>query len=331
LAQCKQHYQDLQEKLLISEATVFAQANQLEKYRVMLSKKYDSLIQDQARELSNLRQKMREGRGICYLLTQHAKDTVKSFEDLLRSNDIDYYLGQSFREQLAQGSQLTERLTSKLSTSKLTIQLWLSRELQEKEKVIEVLQAKVDARSLTPFSSHALSDSQRSPSSSSFLSDELEACSDMDVASVSTVHPPSPAALPSNHLEATSSHYLNPAQPHSPLRGSTELGRILDPGYLGSASQWDVMRPQKGSVSGDLSSGSSVCQLNSKPTGADLLEEHLGEIRNLRQRLEESICINDRLREQLEHRLSCTARGNGRRGQSCPLLSRLGNFRREGP
>lgn len=47
--------------------------------------------------------------------------------------------------------------------------------------------------------------------------------------------------------------------------------------------------------------------------GADLLEEHLGEIRNLRQRLEESICINDRLREQLEHRLSSAARGSGRR------------------
>ncbi|XP_032276285.1 myomegalin isoform X25 [Phoca vitulina] len=350
--------------------------------------KYDSLIQDQARELSYLRQKIREGRGICYLLTQHAKDTVKSFEDLLRSNDIDYYLGQSFREQLAQGSQLTERLTSKLSTKDHKsekdqggiepLALRLSRELQEKEKVIEVLQAKLDARSLTPSSSHALSDSQRSPSSSSFLSDELEACSDMDVASeythyeekkalpghsdsihhsshsavlspkpsatsaprgvkaepssnpislpapqnppqeasqahpgVSTVHPASPAALPSNHLEASSSHYLNATQPHSPLRGSTELGRILEPGYLGSGSQWDVMRPQKGSVSGDLSSGSSVCQLNSKPTGADLLEEHLGEIRNLRQRLEESICINDRLREQLEHRLSCAARGNG--------------------
>uniref|UniRef100_A0A8C5ZZF5 Olduvai domain-containing protein n=1 Tax=Marmota marmota marmota TaxID=9994 RepID=A0A8C5ZZF5_MARMA len=151
LAQCRQCYQDLQEKLLISEATVFAQANQLEKYRAIFKceehnslrdmvlmeglcseqgrmgpalthppgkKKYDSLIQDQARELSYLRQKIREGRGICYLLTQHAKDTVKSFEDLLRSNDIDYYLGQCFREQLAQGSQLTERLTSKLSTSK---------------------------------------------------------------------------------------------------------------------------------------------------------------------------------------------------------------------
>lgn len=59
----------------------------------------------------------------------------------------------------------------------------LSRELQEKEKVIEVLQAKLDARSLTPSSSRALSDSHRCPSSSSFLSDELEACSDMDIAS----------------------------------------------------------------------------------------------------------------------------------------------------
>ncbi|KAM5201461.1 myomegalin isoform 40-T46 [Hipposideros larvatus] len=299
--------------------------------------KYDSLIQDQARELSYLRQKIREGRGICYLLTQHTKDAVKSFEDLLRSNDIDYYLGQSFREQLAQGSQLTDRLTSKLSTKDHKsekdqaglepLALRLSRELQEKEKVIEVLQAKLDAQSITPASSHALSDSRRSPSSSSFLSDELEACSDMDVASeythyeekkgspghsgISTVHPASPATLPSNHLEAKSSHYLHPAQPHSPPRGTLELGRVLEPRYLGSSGHWDMMRPQKGSISGELFSGSSVCQLNSKPTGADLLEEHLGEIRNLRQRLEESICINDRLREQLEHRLSSTARSSG--------------------
>ncbi|XP_036308614.2 myomegalin isoform X20 [Pipistrellus kuhlii] len=351
--------------------------------------KYDSLIQDQARELSYLRQKIREGRGICYLLTQHAKDTVKSFEDLLRSNDIDYYLGQSFREQLTQGSQLSERLTSKLSTKDHKsekdraglepLALRLRRELQEKEKVIEVLQAKLDARSLSPSSSRALSDSQRSPSSSSFLSEELEACSDMDVASedtneeekkaspghpdsthhhsshsavlsspsssttappgvkaepssnpsslpapqsppqeaaqacpgVSNVHPASPATLLRSHSDASSSHFLPPAQPHSPPRGTLELGGILEPQYLGSSGQWDMMRPQKGSVSGELSSGSSLCQLNSKPTGADLLEEHLGEIRNLRQRLEESICINDRLREQLEHRLSSTARGGG--------------------
>ncbi|XP_052035621.1 myomegalin-like isoform X2 [Apodemus sylvaticus] len=298
--------------------------------------KYDSLIQDQARELSYLRQKIREGRGICYLLTQHAKDTVKSFEDLLRSNDIDYYLGQSFREQLAQGGQLTERLTSKLSTKDHKsekeeaglepLALRLSRELQEKEKVIEVLQAKLDTRSLSPPSSHAVSDSHRSASSTSFLSDDIEACSDMDVASeythyedkkpspshsgVSIAPPASTSTLLSNRTEASSPHYVNHAQTHSPTRGAIELGRILEPGYLGGSGQWD-MRPQKGSVSGELSSGSSMYQLNSKPTGADLLEEHLGEIRNLRQRLEESICVNDRLREQLQHRLSSTARETG--------------------
>nr|XP_055210144.1 myomegalin-like isoform X3 [Gorilla gorilla gorilla] len=255
---------------------------------------------------------------------------------------------------------------------------WLSRELQEKEKVIEVLQAKLDARSLTPSSSHALSDSHRSPSNTSLLSDELEACSDMDIASkythyeekkaspghsdsihhsshsavlsskpsstsasqgvkaesnsnpislptpqnphkeanqahsgASTLPSASTATLPSNDLEADSSHYLNSAQPHSPPRDTIQLGRILEPGYLGSSGQWDMMRPQKGSVSGDLSSGSSVYQLNSKPTGADLLEEHLGEIPNLHQRLEESICINDRLWEQVEHWLTSTACGSG--------------------
>lgn len=52
--------------------------------------------------------------------------------------------------------------------------------------MIEVLQAKLDAQSLTPSSSRALSDSQRSPSSTSFLSDELDGCSDMDVASEDT-------------------------------------------------------------------------------------------------------------------------------------------------
>ncbi|XP_012873744.1 PREDICTED: myomegalin isoform X1 [Dipodomys ordii] len=364
--------------------------------------KYDSLIQDQARELSYLRQKVREGRGLCYLLTQHAKDTVKSFEDLLRSNDIDYYLGQSFREQLAQGSQLTHRLTSKLSTKDHKhekeqaglepLALRLSKELQEKEKVIEVLQAKLDAQSFSPPCSHALSDSHRSASTASFLSDELEGCSDMDVASeytnyeekkaspghsdsihhsshpavlsskpsttspsqgvqagstsnpislptpqsppqensqaqpgVGTVPPTPTAPLLSTRSHASSSPYLGPA--HSPRRGPQELGQSLEPGC-----QWDMLRPQKGSVCGGLSSGSSMYQLTSKPTGADLLEEHLGEIRNLRQRLEESICVNDRLREQLQHRLSSTTRGSGSTphfgGQGLDSMSQLCNENR---
>ncbi|XP_068946298.1 myomegalin isoform X3 [Petaurus breviceps papuanus] len=418
--------------------------------------KYDFLIQAQARELSHLRQKIREGRGVCHILTHNLRDIVKSFEDLLRSTDIDYYLGKSFREQLAQGSQLAERLASKLNTkdrgkvddhsSHELLALRLSKELQEKEKVIEALQAQLNKRSPTPSSSHALSDSHRSPSSTSFVSDEMEASSDMDVASEYTqyeedcvekappnlpdsIHhssnnaatsssatashgakkesssipttmpssqkppkeasqahaglyfnsipkpasirqpplssnssiflpfgPPPPAAppllgccgtsvlslaeaqqelqmlqkqlgesinpttpampapLPSNLAEVGSPHCLHTphctSQSH-PLEMSAELCRSADSGLLSNSGLWETMRPQKGTALGDLSSTSTVCQPGSKLTGADLLEEHLREIRNLRQRLEESICINDRLREQLEDRLSSATRAGG--------------------
>ncbi|XP_057562066.1 myomegalin-like [Hippopotamus amphibius kiboko] len=71
------------------------------------------------------------------------------------------------------------------------------------------------------------------------------------------------------------------------------------------------MWPPAESICGDLSPGSCGYQPRSKPTGTDLLHEHRGEIQNLRQRLEESICINDCLGERLEHRLSSTAHGSG--------------------
>ena len=80
-----------------------------------LCSKFDSLIKAQARELSHLRQRQREGRGVCNILTQHLGDTTKAFEELLRANDIDYYMGQSFREQLAQSSALAQRVSAKIS------------------------------------------------------------------------------------------------------------------------------------------------------------------------------------------------------------------------
>lgn len=46
---------------------------------------------------------------------------------------------------------------------------------------------------------------------------------------------------------------------------------------------------------------------------SDLLGEHLQEIRALRQRLEESIRTNDRLREQLERRLAEVEKDPGER------------------
>ncbi|KAM9324478.1 LOW QUALITY PROTEIN: myomegalin-like [Gastrophryne carolinensis] len=78
------------------------------------SGKYDWLIQAQARELSFMRQTMQEGRSVCHILTQHLEETIKAFEQMLRANDIDYYMGKSFREQLIQGKLLAVRLYKKL-------------------------------------------------------------------------------------------------------------------------------------------------------------------------------------------------------------------------
>uniref|UniRef100_A0A3B5LNS4 Uncharacterized protein n=1 Tax=Xiphophorus couchianus TaxID=32473 RepID=A0A3B5LNS4_9TELE len=97
-----QENRELKERLMVSEATVHAQAEQLKDYRDLsvirlrkllslftqrftsnlraslpLLRKYNSLIQAQARELSHLRQRMREGQGVCHILTQHLGDTTK--------------------------------------------------------------------------------------------------------------------------------------------------------------------------------------------------------------------------------------------------------------
>ncbi|KAJ8796805.1 hypothetical protein J1605_002006 [Eschrichtius robustus] len=297
-----------------------------------------SLIQDQARELTHLREKMRIGRAVSSLLIQHVKNTVKTFEELLSGNKIDYYMEQPFREQLAKGSQLAESLASKFNTDgciskknqrqQVLRNLSILRELQKKGKMTEVLETKQDARPQTRpqtrSSSHAQSAAHRSSSSTSPLSDEQEVRPAVDVASkyrkypeslhlflthipfwtdVSPATPADSGSLPSNHSETMS------AQPFYPLSGTTQLSGTPDPGLHGSSGPWDEMRPQKMNASGNLSSFSSLYQPNSKPSGADLLEKNLVEIRNLRQRLEESIFINDRLQERLEYVLSNAHQG----------------------
>ncbi|MEE6496256.1 hypothetical protein FKM82_002272 [Ascaphus truei] len=365
--------------------------------------KYDSLIQAQARELSLLRQKLREGRDVGHILSQHLSDTIKSFEELLRANDVDYYMGQGFREQLAQGSQMTERLNSKLNSKERLevddksrhelLALRLSKELQQKDKIIESLQSKLEERSVTPSSSHAISESDQSDRTSFVSDDQLSTNDDLDVCSeVATasdytqyeqgrtqredtiIHKdivvalPSKSSLPTSHeAQPQSKHHLNassslihatdtvqslkgmplitpavkPAHasscffdanttsspfapsyfPHNShnsskataVQANTDL-RTAGTGLPNTSALWDMShlaRPINTNVFGDASSGSSGYQSGSKLSGSGLLEEHLTEIRNLHQRLEESIHTNDRLREQLEERLTAAARGNG--------------------
>ncbi|XP_011817616.1 PREDICTED: myomegalin-like [Colobus angolensis palliatus] len=121
--------------------------------------KYHSLIQDQARELTHLRQKMKLGRVASALLIQLVKNTVKAFEELLHSNNIDHYMEQHFREQLAKGSQLAESLARKFSTDDCTskknqvrqvpLTLSILRKMHNMSKVTEVLETKRDAQSQT--------------------------------------------------------------------------------------------------------------------------------------------------------------------------------------
>ncbi|XP_042849910.1 neuroblastoma breakpoint family member 6-like protein isoform X6 [Panthera tigris] len=215
LAKTKQSFQDLTEKFLTSKATAYSLANQLQKYKSEEHKaliesvleegaqfegelaekrspaarlgKHDTLIQAHARELTHLRQKIQEGKGVCYLFIQHTKSIVKSFEGLLRSADIPYYQGQRFCEQLAQGSQLAESLASKLLTENHNdkkdedrqepLAPRLSRGLQE-EEVNEALEASLDEQYLTHSSRH---DSHQLPRSSSFLLDMQEASSAVEV------------------------------------------------------------------------------------------------------------------------------------------------------
>ncbi|XP_074762926.1 myomegalin isoform X2 [Athene noctua] len=352
--------------------------------------KYDSLIQAQARELSHLRQTLREGRGVSRSLAQHLRDALRSFEDLLRGTDIDYYLGQGFRKQLAQGRQLAERLSDKLGTrdrqdgedktSHELLALRLSQELQEKEKVIESLEAKLQERCESPDSSHPPSESSHSATSSSFVSEGLEPCSDGDAASECSQCRKEPARLAGLHFDSLSKPVnaplpvltpglppflpagpphpaassllgccrtpicslaeaqqelqvlrrqlgenvtlsMAPAKPTAPLgpfgEGSKAPALLCQHGALQSlaeipgATETRALRdvPPPGQLlDGALPSGYPSSQ---RLTGADLLEEHLVEIRSLRQRLEESICTNDRLREQLERRLASTSKASG--------------------
>ncbi|XP_015724854.1 myomegalin-like isoform X2 [Coturnix japonica] len=337
--------------------------------------KYNSLIQAQARELSHLRQTLREGRGVSRSLAQHLRDALRSFEELLRGTDIDYYLGQGFREQLARGRHLAERLSDKLGTrdrqdvedkpSHEVLALRLSRELQEKEKVIESLEAKLKERCESPGSSHPPSESSRSATSTSFVSDVLEPSSDGEAASECSQCPEEPSRLPGLHFDSLSkpnnvplpapapAHSFLPtglpaslgccgtracslaeaqqelqvlqrqlgesvtlptAKPTASLGPFGEAGKpaasLCQHGTLQNLFKppalWDV--PAAVRLYGTLPSG---CPSSQKLTGADLLEEHLVEIRSLRQRLEESICTNDRLREQLERRLASTGKPSG--------------------
>ncbi|KAI4590565.1 hypothetical protein MJG53_001614 [Ovis ammon polii x Ovis aries] len=134
----------------------------------------DTLIRSQARELTQLRQTLQDGKDDSVLLKQHLKD-------LLTHNDQGSHQGQGFRERLSEGYRLAERIACKLSPEihededdeQAQEKLTPSMELQEVEKR-EVPEDSKDECGLMPSILQASSDSHQPYSNDKFKFNDLE-------------------------------------------------------------------------------------------------------------------------------------------------------------
>ncbi|KAG5834528.1 hypothetical protein ANANG_G00262450 [Anguilla anguilla] len=325
----------------------------------------DSLVQSQARELSQLRQQIKESRGLGTLQRQQLEDLHKAFEELLQASDVDYYMGEVFREQLDKSLTLLERLEDRLENGdahsdnedsamlelaqreslclsldspsshhppigylhsqlkgereQLQQQLrylvqqnqnlaeatkeqldLLSKELQDKNRLVQSLQKQLRGQSASNL-----------PSSDSEMSDRTPHSGQV---STYTTSPTSGHMLSYNHIFQGSGReggvpcQAGDAGTEQRLQGlQKENSRLLE--QLKSSEQLnETLRSELDLHCSILSpreqetAGARVA-----PAGAlnpELLAEHLQEIRSLRQRLEETIRTNERLREQLERRLA---------------------------
>ncbi|XP_058843038.1 uncharacterized protein LOC117422421 isoform X2 [Acipenser ruthenus] len=413
-----------------SNKNLLEQLHQLQsKIRSASPARFDSLVQSQARELSHLRQKIKDSRSLGTLHHHQLEDLNKSFEELLQASDVDYYVGKAFREQLDKSllviGKLEERLEcgdgysdnedntllefaespeslkheitylrKQLDNERRQLQKQLkdlarhnqnlaqateeqldvlSREVQEKNKVIQQLQLQVRNQSVELSTSHNSSDSEASDRYSRRIldsgSDTLHALQCRDgkygqgrtsagtkvpygLQVEETAQPPGIISAStgkatvqgkengggsrrqSQTLLSTDTQILenkgglaqqqrlqglqrensllqeklkNIEQLNETLRTEVNLHRSIINNREDAGEERGLSpKPQDRSSREDRAS-TGLTESRNEPSGllnTDLLAEHLQEIRSLRQRLEESIRTNDRLREQLERRLA---------------------------
>ncbi|KAM3874007.1 CDK5 regulatory subunit-associated protein 2 [Diretmus argenteus] len=126
----------------------------------------DSLVQSQARELSQLRQQIKESRGLGALQRQQLEELSGAFRELLQASDVDYYRGEIFKEQLDKSLSILERLEGHLDKgdahldnedgAALELAQRLSKELLEKNRLIQSLQSQLRGQSPSSYhSSHS--------------------------------------------------------------------------------------------------------------------------------------------------------------------------------
>ncbi|KAJ8339140.1 hypothetical protein SKAU_G00359260 [Synaphobranchus kaupii] len=367
----------------------------------------DSLVQSQARELSQLRQQIKESRGLGSLQRQQLEDLNKAFEELLQASDVDYYMGEVFREQLDKSLTLLDRLEDRLENGdahsdnedsamlelaqrdslclspdrpsshrhrighlrsqpegereQLQQQLrylvqqnqnlaeatkeeldLLSKELQEKNRLVQSLQSQLRGQSPSSLHSSDSEMSDRTPHSDGVSSTTsahrlnynrifqgVKGINDLAAVDPGTGAAPGRSTSPGSG-DTCQTVSLGDAGTEQRLQDlERENGRLL--GQLKSSEQLNetlrseldlhcsIMtqrdeetagsspphrQPDAGRDEPDPAASRDRAQGTAGAMNPDLLAEHLQEIRSLRQRLEETIRTNDRLREKLERRLA---------------------------
>eukprot|EP00066_Takifugu_rubripes_P013671 XP_011602937.1 PREDICTED: CDK5 regulatory subunit-associated protein 2 isoform X4 [Takifugu rubripes] len=294
----------------------------------------DSLVQSQARELSQLRQQIKESRKLGALQRQQLEELNKAFKELLHANKVDCYMGEVVKEQLDKSLGLLDRLEGRLDrgdscldngdVAALELSRRLAQELQEKNCIIQNLESQL--RDQSPHSQHSshsdLCHSDRT--SSSYSSPTTHGSSgtqnQKQLPDWKTAAARPGGGVPEEGVSGTSSRLQglqrengrlqeqlrSSEELNSSLRSELDLHRSImaqtssrqqqDDGKEGSSSQTYTRKLDREVSPQDHPADR---HLNS-----DMLGEHLQEIRALRLRLEESICTNDRLREQLEKKLA---------------------------
>lgn len=71
-------------------------------------------MQSQARELSQLRQQIKDSRRLGALHRLQLEQLSKAFKDLLQASEVDYYMGEVVKEQLDKSLNLLDRLEGRL-------------------------------------------------------------------------------------------------------------------------------------------------------------------------------------------------------------------------
>lgn len=71
-------------------------------------------MQSQARELSQLRQQMKESRRLGALQRRQLAELSKAFKELLQAGEVDYYKGEAVKEQLDKSLSILDRLEGRL-------------------------------------------------------------------------------------------------------------------------------------------------------------------------------------------------------------------------